>query len=256
MFLFCARMRAYRFPFRGTELAALASGALWWAERRLLAVSDLHLGKSDRIARRGGPLLPPYENRATLDRLADLVGTLDPATVICLGDSFDDLAGQEALAEPEHETLTRLMAGRRWIWIEGNHDPGPITLGGTHLAEYATGPLVFRHIARTGGEVSSEGVGPAPLGEISGHYHPKASIALGGGRLTRPCFLIDSRRVILPAFGAYTGGLRTTDPALAGLMSDEAIAVLTGRRALPVPMPRPQAPTPTGQETPVPPSPQ
>lgn len=220
-------MNAYRFPFHGAELSALSDGALWWADRRLLCVSDLHLGKSDRIARRGGPLLPPYENRDTLARLADLVTALSPLCVICLGDSFDDLAGQDALAEDDHQTLTRCMAGRRWIWIEGNHDPGPITVGGAHMQEVAVGPVTFRHIATAG-----------KSGEISGHYHPKARINLRTTGLTRPCFLIDEARVILPAFGAYTGGLRTTDPALCGLMSDPAIAVLTGARALPVPMPR------------------
>ena len=106
-------MKAYRFPFHGAELSALSDGALWWAERRLLCVSDLHLGKSDRIARRGGPLLPPYENRDTLARLADLVTALSPLTVICLGDSFDDLAGQDALDDDDHATLARCMAGRR-----------------------------------------------------------------------------------------------------------------------------------------------
>lgn len=220
-------MKAYRFPFHGAELSAMSNGALFWPDRRLLVVSDLHLGKSDRIARRGGPLLPPYENRDTLARLSDAITALDPLTVICLGDSFDDLAGQEALAEEDHDTLTRLMAGRRWIWIEGNHDPGPITIGGTHLGSFEIGKITFRHIASA-----------SESGEISGHYHPKAYVRLRSNGLSRPCFLIDRNRIILPAFGAYTGGLRTSDPALTQLMSDTSIAVLTGKQALPVPMPR------------------
>lgn len=220
-------MHGYSFTLDQIPLTALASGLLWWQERRLLCVSDLHLGKSDRMARRGGALLPPYENRDTLDRLAQAVHALAPLSVICLGDSFDDVAGQDALSEPEHTQLTTLMAGRRWAWIEGNHDPGPVSLGGTHLAEYKTGPLVFRHIAD-----------PEATSEISGHYHPKASLRLKAGSLSRPCFLIDDTRVILPAFGAYTGGMRSSDPVFAPLMSDKAVAVLTGSQALPIPMPR------------------
>lgn len=220
-------MHGYSFTLNQTPLTALASGLLWWQERRLLCVSDLHLGKSDRMARRGGALLPPYENRETLDRLSQAVSALDPLSVICLGDSFDDTAGQDALDEPEHAQLTTLMAGRRWIWIEGNHDPGPVSLGGTHMAEYKTGPLVFRHIAD-----------PDATSEISGHYHPKASLRLKAGGLSRPCFLIDDTRVILPAFGVYTGGMRSSDPVFAPLMSDKAVAVLTGSQALPIPMPR------------------
>ena len=159
--------------------------------------------------------------------VATIVGGCNPLTVICLGDSFDDLAGQDALAAEDSDTLTRFMAGRRWIWIEGNHDPGPITIGGTHLGVFKAGPITFRHIAQ-----------PGETAEISGHYHPKARVRLPSRGMTRPCFLIDDDRVILPAFGAYTGGLRTSDPALCTLMADPAIAVLTGAQALPVPMPR------------------
>ncbi|MEM9851679.1 MAG: ligase-associated DNA damage response endonuclease PdeM [Pseudomonadota bacterium] len=220
-------MDGYDFTFQGAALTALPCGALWWENEALLCVSDLHLGKSDRMARRGGPLLPPYENRDTLARLADVITKYRPRTVVCLGDSFDDLAGQEALDERDHAVLNRMMAGRRWIWIEGNHDPGPIHLGGTHLAEHRAGPLIFRHIATTG-----------EPGEVSGHYHPKARVQLRTTGLTRPCFLIDQTRIILPAFGAYTGGLRTSAPVLSRLMGDPAIAVLTGAQALAVPMPR------------------
>ncbi len=204
-------------------LHALPSGALHWPARRLLAVSDLHLGKSARLARRAGALLPPYETRATLERLdADIAATA-PATVICLGDSFDDLAAADSLDPADSLWLARLMAGREWIWIEGNHDPGPLALGGSHRAEVMLGALTFRHIAA-----------PDTNLEISGHYHPKARIA---GQ-ARPCFLADPARIILPAYGAYTGGLWCHDPALSGLMQPGALAILTGARALPIPMPR------------------
>lgn len=220
-------MHSYSFTLKTAELVALSGGLLWWPDRKLLCVSDLHLGKSERMARRSGALLPPYENQDTLTRLAIAVNGLDPLSVICLGDSFDDLESLDALNEQDHATLTAMMGGRRWIWIEGNHDPGPVNIGGTHLSEFATGPLTFRHIATEGAKA-----------EISGHYHPKASLQLKSSRLSRPCFLIDENRVIMPAFGAYTGGLKTNDPAFAPLMSDKAVAVLTGSQAIPVPMPR------------------
>lgn len=204
-------------------LHALPSGALHWPARRLLAVSDLHFGKSARLARRAGALLPPYETRATLEKLDADIATTAPATVICLGDSFDDLAAADSLDEADALWLTRLMAGREWIWIEGNHDPGPLTLGGSHRAAVAFGALTFRHIADPGGSL-----------EISGHYHPKARLA---GQ-ARPCFLADERRLILPAYGAYTGGLWCHDAALSGLMQPGALAILTGARARPIPMPR------------------
>lgn len=220
-------MNGYRFSLAGAALEALGSGALWWPARRLLCVSDLHLGKAERIARRGGPALPPYETQDTLDRLAADLAATGAATVICLGDSFDDDAAAAALPDEVALRIAGMQAGRRWIWIAGNHDPGPVTLGGAHLVDAAEPPLVFRHIAE-----------PGAAGEVSGHYHPKASLSGRGARITRPAFLIDARRAILPAYGTYTGGLRCDAEPLQALMGQGARAVLTGARPVAVPMPR------------------
>lgn len=220
-------MNGHPLTLCGATLIGLPSGALFWPEARLLAVADLHLGKAERMARRGGALLPPYETADTLDRLAADIDATRPADVLCLGDSFDDLEAARCVAAEHGAALARLMAGRRWTWVEGNHDPGPHSLGGSHRGVLRLGPLVFRHIAD-----------PAARGEVSGHYHPKARLRLGAGAVTRPCFLADQARIILPAYGTYTGGLATNAPALSGLMGADAIAVLTGARSVALPMPR------------------
>ncbi|MBA3909824.1 MAG: metallophosphoesterase [Rhodobacter sp.] len=209
--------------FHGETLHLLPSGALSWPARRLLAVSDLHFGKSERLARRGGSLLPPYETLATLEKLDRDLEATSADTVICLGDSFDDLAAADGIDETSRLWLARLIAGRDWTWITGNHDPGPIEIGGSHRAQLHLAPFTFRHIAE-----------PAERAEISGHYHPKARLA---GR-SRPCFLADAARMILPAYGAYTGGLHSGHAALTALMALDALAILTGSRALAIPMPR------------------
>jgi uncharacterized protein len=209
--------------FHGETLHLMPSGALHWPARKLLAVSDLHLGKSERLARRGGTLLPPYETQATLEKLDHDLDSTGAETVICLGDSFDDLAAADGLDEPSRLWLTRLMAGRDWTWITGNHDPGPVEIGGSHRARLTLQPFTFRHIAA-----------PQETAEISGHYHPKARLA---GQ-SRPCFLADAARLILPAYGVYTGGLRIEDPALTALMAPDALAILTGRQARAIPMRR------------------
>jgi len=216
----------------GTALAALPSGALWWPDEAMLCVADLHLGKSERIARHGGALLPPYETAETLDRLAADIARHAPRVVVCLGDSFDDRAGADALMPENSARLATLGAGRDWIWIAGNHDPAPLSVAGRHLAEVARGPLTFRHIARP----------VADGGEISGHWHPKARVALRGRTISRPCFLTDGARLILPAYGAYTGGLRADHPDLAALLSKSARAILTGTPALTVPLAAATAP--------------
>jgi DNA ligase-associated metallophosphoesterase len=209
--------------FHGETLHLLPSGGLFWPARKLLCVSDLHLGKSERLARRGGSLLPPYETQATLEKLDRDLEMTRAVTVICLGDSFDDLAALDGLEDSARLWLARLMAGRDWTWITGNHDPGPIEIGGTHRAEVSLLPFTFRHIAQ-----------PEAKAEISGHYHPKARLA---GQ-SKPCFLADAARLILPAYGVYTGGLRAHDAALTGLMARDALAILTGSRLLAIPMPR------------------
>jgi DNA ligase-associated metallophosphoesterase len=209
--------------FHGETLHLMPSGALYWPARKTLTVSDLHLGKSERLARRGGSLLPPYETQATLEKLDRDLEATRAETVICLGDSFDDLAALDGMEESARLWLARLMAGKEWTWITGNHDPGPVEIGGTHRAELKLMPFTFRHIAEHGEKA-----------EISGHYHPKASLA---GQ-ARPCFLADASRLIMPAYGVYTGGLRAHDAALTTLMAKDALAILTGRRVLAIPMPR------------------
>jgi uncharacterized protein len=205
------------------ELHARPSGALFWPKQSLLVVADLHFGRSERLARRGGALLPPYETRATLERLDAELETTGARRVLCLGDSFDDLGAADALAEDDQMWIARLMAGRDWTWVLGNHDPGPLGLGGTCRDEMALAGLTFRHIAETGARL-----------EVSAHYHPKARLA----GTARPCFLADAQRIILPAFGTYTGGLWCDHPDLGRLMSADAVAILTGTRAIAFPMPR------------------
>ncbi len=216
---------AYSFTLNGTHALALPSGALFLPGANLLCVSDLHLAKSERWARRRGVMLPPYETRATLDRLAQDLATTKPSCVVALGDSFDDLAASEALEPEDRATLARLQEGRRWIWIEGNHDASPNAHGGEGCAEITVAGLTFRHIA----EPAS-----AP-GEVSGHYHPKYGLPGFGER--RPCFLLDARRLILPAYGTYTGGLDARESVLRDLMAHRALAILTGSRAIPAPLP-------------------
>lgn len=220
-------MNNVEFSFAGHQLRALGSGALWWPDQRLLCVSDLHLGKSERIARRGGSSLPPYDTRETLTRLGGDLSHTKATSVICLGDSFDDLDASTALTTEDRLRITTLQAGRNWIWIEGNHDPGPVEIGGTHLSEWICSGLTFRHIAQ-----------PDAMAEISGHYHPKASLNIRGRSISRPAFLLDHARLILPAYGTYTGGLRSTDQTLTRIMGSDARAILTGNQPQKIPMPR------------------
>ncbi len=196
-------MRVSRVTIADVTFLADLSGALFWQEQRLLVVSDLHLEKGSSFAARG-VLLPPYDTVATLSRLAAVIARHDPRMVIALGDSFHDRDAHERLSAPDREALTAMQARRDWIWISGNHDPNlPSDLGGAVASEVAIGPIVFRH----------EPTGAS--GEIAGHLHPKARVPTRGRSIERRCFASDSERAVMPAFGAYAGGLSIRDPAFA-----------------------------------------
>lgn len=211
------------FPFRfaGQRFVARPSGGLWSPESRTLTVSDLHLGRSTRMARLRHQLLPPYETEETLRRLALEVADLNPARIISLGDSFDDSAAMGELSETALAQLTALMAGRDWVWISGNHDPLPETapFGGRFAEEISDGP-VFRHIRQ------------APGPDVSGHLHPVVSLQ---GRRWR-AFVVSPRHLILPAFGLYTGGLEVTDAAFDGWARPGHALLCASRRVLEVPL--------------------
>jgi uncharacterized protein len=185
----------------GVTFAADLSGALFWEDESLLVVSDLHLEKGSSFAARG-VLLPPYDTVATLGRLASVIARHDPRMVISLGDSFHDRTAHDRLSEPDREAIAAMQARRDWIWISGNHDPALTPdLGGVVACEVAIGAIVFRH----------EPTGAS--GEIAGHLHPKARVSTRGRSMERRCFASDGERAIMPAFGAYTGGLSIRDAA-------------------------------------------
>jgi uncharacterized protein len=194
----------------GVDMLADLSGALFWKEQSLLVVSDLHLEKGSSFAARG-VLLPPYDTVATLGRLASVIARHDPKIVIALGDSFHDRTAHERLSTPDREAIAALQARRDWIWISGNHDPAlPSDLGGSIASEVAIGPIVFRH----------EPTGS--VGEIAGHLHPKARVATRARWLERRCFASDGERAVMPAFGAYTGGLSIRDDAFSKIFASTA----------------------------------
>ncbi len=193
-------------------------GALVWPDERLLVVADLHLEKGSAFARRG-QMLPPYDTVETLARLEALVHAHQPRTIVSLGDSFHDRWGAERLDDEARRRLAALQAGRSFIWVAGNHDPEPQAgLEGEWVRELSLGPLVFRH-------EPSEHHTP---GEVAGHLHPVARLSVRGRSIRRRCFATDGRRVVLPALGAYAGGLNVRHGALAGLFAGPFEAHMLG----------------------------
>jgi DNA ligase-associated metallophosphoesterase len=204
----------------GTSLVADTSGALFWPDEAALLVADLHLEKGSSYARRR-VLLPPYDSAATLARLATVVARYAPRRIVALGDSFHDRRAEERVGEAERALLGDLQKSREWIWIAGNHDPEvPKGVGGQAMAELHMGTLVLRHE-------------PSPwdvAGEIAGHLHPVAHVQGPSGKVRRRCFVADRRRCVMPAFGAFAGGLNFRDAAFAGLFGlRDVMAFVLGR---------------------------
>lgn len=208
----------------GERLLLDPDGAVVWPAEHLLVVADLHFEKGSSAATKGS-LLPPWDTHATLDRLAGLIRRHSPRTVVALGDSFHDRDASGRLTHCDAERLRTITAAVRFVWVLGNHDPlPPQGLGGEAHGQWALGPLRFRHEAR--GRAAATGV------ELCGHHHPKAQVVTRGTNVTRPCFVVDPHRVMLPALGAYTGGLDVRAPAIARLFPRGGRAFLLGRDRL------------------------
>jgi DNA ligase-associated metallophosphoesterase len=215
-----------------TTLVADPAGALYWPEQSLLVVADLHLEKGSSFAARG-VLLPPYDTAATLARLAVVIARYAPRMVIALGDSFHDDGGPARVTGEDRATLGALQRGRDWVWIAGNHDPAPpAQVGGRAAAALAIGALTFRHQPDSA----------AAEGEIAGHLHPLARVNGRGRTVRRRCFAADGRRLVMPAFGAYAGGLNIRDRAFADVfdslaftahvLGDTRVYVVAAKRCL------------------------
>jgi DNA ligase-associated metallophosphoesterase len=206
----------------GTDFVADPAGALYWPEHGLLAVADLHLEKGSSFAERR-VLLPPYDTVATLGRLAQLLARYAPRTVVAVGDSFHDRRGPSRLDRADRASLKAMQRGRDWIWITGNHDPEPAEgVGGQFMVSLKLGGLTFQHRP----ENAIDGV-------IAGHLHPVARVARRGRAVSRRCFACDGRRAVMPAFGAYAGGLNVRDRAFTAVFETLAFtAYMLGERRI------------------------
>lgn len=207
-------------------VTALPNGALWIAESKTLIVSDLHLEKGSSLALRG-QMLPPYDTHAALLKLTDLMLSLQPEIIVSLGDSFHDSGGPARMDARDRELLRLLMSRCDWVWVEGNHDGrAPETLGGVFKETLHIGSLTLRHYP-------TDATAP---GEIAGHLHPCAKVSGRGRTVRRRCFATDGARLVMPAFGAFAGGLNVCDEAFANIFPGGATALVLGKdRVLPAP---------------------
>jgi len=206
--------------FAGHDLIPLPEGALYWPARRALLVADLHFEKASWFAARG-QMLPPYDSIATLSALAAVVERTGATELWCLGDSFHDSAGCERLPEAAQALLTGLTARLDWHWITGNHDPVVEPFGGRIAGEAEVDGLLLRH------EADPKETRP----ELSGHFHPKLRLRLRGRHVSRRCFVATGTKLILPAFGALTGGLDAHHPEIVRAVGPraEALVAVEGR---------------------------
>lgn len=203
------------FSFGGHQLVALPQGAVFWPARGALLVADLHLEKASWYARLG-QMLPPYDSLATLADLSALIEATSAREVWCLGDSFHDVDGCDRLPPAAQEMLRDLTGRTAWTWITGNHDPRVDRCGGTVLDEAGIEGLVLRHQA--------DPVEARP--ELSGHFHPKLRVRVRGKLVARRCFVATERKLILPAFGALTGGLDVDHPEIVRAVGRRAQALV------------------------------
>jgi hypothetical protein len=204
----------------GERLILDPTGAVYWPDAHTAIFADLHFEKGSSLARQGA-LLPPYDTHETMRRMDDVLARYPVRRVVALGDSFHDRDAAERLDEATRLRLGKSVLRMEWIWIAGNHDPCPPGwLGGTITSEIAIGGLSFRHEPRA----------KRQSGELAGHLHPCATVVRRGRGLRRRCFVSDGTRLLLPAFGAYAGGLDVHEAPIASLFPDSFLAYVLGAR--------------------------
>ncbi len=223
----CGKTGAMTIEAASEEVVCDWRGVAYFADHRLLCLSDLHFEKGSSFARRGS-FVPLYDTHATVDRISEVVADYDPALIVCLGDSFHDDTGHNRIPGDVFDRIVALSRGRDWCWISGNHDPdAPVNLPGFFADELAIGALTFRHEPALG----------TSAGEISGHLHPAVRVHRRGRTVRRNCFAWDGERIVMPAFGAFTGSLNVLSPAYESLFDWSRMqALLLGdRRIYPIP---------------------
>ncbi|PIB24031.1 hypothetical protein BFP76_01915 [Amylibacter kogurei] len=212
-------MSQHEFNFSGEKLVANHSGSLWWPNEKLLCVSNIHLAKSAQHSKAYKNMLPPFHTQESLARLGDDIKRLNPEIVVCLGNSFDELKSLDSLHSVDHKRLSALTAGRRWVWIDGDSNAGPVDLGGSHKNVFHHKDICFRNQATQTG-----------VREISGYYNPSKIVNANGKTTNHRCFMVDDNRIIMPAFSQGDEPSHANNTTLDLLMHDSAIAITLGQK--------------------------
>jgi uncharacterized protein len=216
--------RQHTISLGGLNFTPDMSGALFCADEKLLLIADLHLEQGASLARRGLHV-PPYDTLATLTMLEQVLASTKAQRLVLLGDSFHDSVAHEAIRESDAERLRQITSSVETIWISGNHDPkAHDSLGGICVDEMEFGTITLRHIPSRLKEHELE---------IAGHLHPGATVVQRGHHIRTKCFVGDQRRIILPAFGSYTGALNVMSCAFSGLFDQaQTQAWMIGKTAI------------------------
>ena len=211
------KQRVIQLNFCGEICELWADGALYLPRYKTLVVSDLHFEKGH--AQSTAAPLPRYDTDMTLSRLSEIVYKSNPQRCIFLGDSFHNAEVAKRLPEAYRRILDDLSKGRSFVWIQGNHDSElPTFLPGKVYSDFALNGLYFTH------QVTAET--KQRIGLISGHYHPKARVNLKLRRISAPCFIEDSKHLIMPAFGTFTGGLNVLNKAIQSVLTSPQSAYI------------------------------
>lgn len=202
----CGLSKEHRITLSDMDFIPDLSGALFVPDLQTLLIADLHLEKASNMARRGVHL-PPYDTRASLTQLQTVIKSTQPQHLIFLGDSFHDNEARERIDEADLATLRAMTERVQTVWITGNHDSLPPTdIGGRIVEEVVLGSITLRHEPKDleDGEF-----------EIAGHLHPGGGVSKRGRYIRCKCFIGNASRLIMPAFGSFTGGLSVSAPPFA-----------------------------------------
>ena len=202
--------------FNNHKFQISKEGILFWFDKQIAIIADLHLEKGSSFGP-SGQFLPPYDSEETLNKIFKTIKNHKIKTIILLGDTFHDKNAFDRMSEKVFILFKSLIEKYEVIFILGNHE-SKFEIGRiSFLNEYVIDDIHFIHQAL-----------PTSIFQISGHFHPVASVKSSIKKITAKCLLHTNNHIILPSFGQYTGGLNINNPVFKPFVNnDSKIYMLT-----------------------------
>ncbi len=180
----------------------------------------MHLEKGSSYAETG-QLIPPFDSEATLNKLIYSMKINKINKIILLGDTFHDEGALERMDLKSQGLLRYILDNYNVIFILGNHENKMKLEKITFYHDYVIDNIHFTHEAKLNNQY-----------QVSGHFHPVASVKVGSKKITEKCLIHSKNHLILPSFGTFTGGLNINSNIMKPYLSNYYDIFMLGKKSV------------------------